>query len=142
MFKDGKLNVGGMIEQGQAMGAKYDTYAKENQGAIQSQAENFAKSMGVEVMMRSQELSSDSCPTILVLQDIYSSLNEQGFVYDAIVTLQPTSPLRTAIHIREACDLFTNDPDADSLVSCIRVPHIFHPESVMVMTSENYLQAY
>jgi len=47
MFKDGKLNVGGMIEQGQAMGAKYDTYANENKGAIQSQAENFAKSLGV-----------------------------------------------------------------------------------------------
>lgn len=44
---DGKMNVGGMIEAGKNMNAKYSQYAEENKGAIQGQAENFAKSMGV-----------------------------------------------------------------------------------------------
>ena len=42
---DGKMNVSGMIEQGQAMGAKYDAYAKENQGAIKEQGRGLVKSM-------------------------------------------------------------------------------------------------
>ena len=40
-------DIGSIINQGTALGGKIDAYAKENQGAIQSQAENFAKSMGI-----------------------------------------------------------------------------------------------
>lgn len=42
---DGKMNVSGMMEAGQAMGAKYDAYAKENQGAIKEQGRGLVKSM-------------------------------------------------------------------------------------------------
>ena len=42
-----KGDLGSVINQGTALGTKIDTYAKENQGAIQSQADNFAKSMGI-----------------------------------------------------------------------------------------------
>ena len=40
-------DIGSIINQGSALGTKIDAYAKENQGAIQSQADNFAKSMGI-----------------------------------------------------------------------------------------------
>ena len=42
-----KGDLGSVINQGTALGTKIDAYAKENQGAIQSQADNFAKSMGI-----------------------------------------------------------------------------------------------
>jgi len=42
---DGKMNVSGMMEAGQQMGAKYDAYAKENQGAINEQGRGLVKSM-------------------------------------------------------------------------------------------------
>jgi CMP-N,N'-diacetyllegionaminic acid synthase len=50
--------------------------------------------------------------------------------------------LRTVRHIEEAAALFASDPRADSLVSCIEVPHIFHPLSVMRRTAEGYLEPF
>jgi len=42
---DGKMNVSGMISSAQEMGKKYDTYAKENEGAIKDQSRGLVKSM-------------------------------------------------------------------------------------------------
>ena len=44
-FKDGKMNIGGMIESATKMGAKYDSYAKENSNAINDQGRGMVKSM-------------------------------------------------------------------------------------------------
>lgn len=44
-FKDGKMNIGGMIESATKMGAKYDSYAKENSSAINEQGRGMVKSM-------------------------------------------------------------------------------------------------
>jgi CMP-N-acetylneuraminic acid synthetase len=70
------------------------------------------------------------------------ALAEMGYMPDAVVTLQPTSPLRTARHISEAAIAFSGDPNADSLVSCVAVPHIYHPRSVMKLGAEGYLKAF
>ena len=45
-------------------------------------------------------------------------------------------------HIDEAADSFGADPRADSLVSCVEVPHIFHPLSVMRRNAEGYLEPF
>ena len=58
------------------------------------------------------------------------------------MTLQPTSPLRSAGHIDAAAELFESDVAADSLVSCIEVPHIFHPCSVMRKGDDGYLRPF
>ena len=87
-----------------------------------------AKQFGVEVIIRPSELAKDSTPTLPVLQHIVENINE---TFDAVVTLQPTSPLRTAKHINEAIELFKNDDMADSLVSVIEVPHNYMPEKLM-----------
>jgi len=56
-------------------------------------------------------------------------------VVDAIVLLQPTSPLRTAHHIREAVNVFhTQKPDA--LVSVVQVPHQYHPNALMCLEQD------
>mgnify|MGYP006090038449 FL=1 len=87
-----------------------------------------AKQFGVEVIIRPSELAKDSTPTLPVLQHIVNNINE---TFDAVVTLQPTSPLRVAKHINEAIELFKNDDMADSLVSVIEVPHNYMPEKLM-----------
>jgi len=43
----GKPNFGAMISEAEKMGAKYDTYAKENAPAIEKQGRDFAKSFGI-----------------------------------------------------------------------------------------------
>lgn len=97
---------------------------------------------GAEVMMRPPELAEDKTPTLPVLQDVVARLKSEGYLPDAVMTLQPTSPLRTASHINEAVAMFVNDPRADSLVSCIEVPHIFHPQSVMKENDNGYMVPY
>ena len=87
-----------------------------------------AKQFGVEVIIRPSELAKDSTPTLPVLQHIVNNINK---TFDAVVTLQPTSPLRVAKHINEAIELFKNDDMADSLVSVIEVPHNYMPEKLM-----------
>lgn len=97
---------------------------------------------GAEVIIRPADLAQNETPTLPVIQHALAELSKQNYTPDAVATLQPTSPLRTDKHIEEAIELFSNDPTADSLVSCMRVPHIFHPRSVMRITDAGYLEPY
>jgi CMP-N,N'-diacetyllegionaminic acid synthase len=101
-----------------------------------------SRNLGAEVRMRPAALSQDDTPTRAVLEHVIAELAAERYVADAVLTLQPTSPLRTAQHIDEAAALFAADEDADSLVSCVDVPHIFHPLSVMRRTPEGYLEPF
>ncbi len=98
-----------------------------------------SRGLGAEVLMRPVELASDEASTLSVLQHAVAELAGAGYRPDAVMTLQPTSPLRTSTHIDDAARAFTNDVSADSLVSCVEVPHVFHPQSVMRRTAEGYL---
>jgi len=103
-----------------------------------------ARQYGAEVpFLRPLELSQDETPTLPVLQNVVFELKSlENFVPDAVITLQPTSPLRTSEHIDNAIERLKEDPLADSLVSCIEVPHIFHPLSVMKKSQHGYLENY
>ncbi|MDX1912528.1 MAG: acylneuraminate cytidylyltransferase family protein [Saprospiraceae bacterium] len=89
-----------------------------------------AHEAGAEVLIRPAELSDDHSPTLPVLQH---ALRYAGSDYQAVVTLQPTSPFRTAEHINTALVMFNQHPEADALVSVVALPHQFHPMSVMEM---------
>lgn len=76
---------------------------------------------GLEVpFMRPPELARDDTPTIPVLQDVVRKLEAMGQQYDAILTLQPTNPLRTAEDIDGAIDLLERTA-ADSVISFVDV---------------------
>lgn len=92
-----------------------------------------ARDCNAEVMMRPVELARDNTPTIPVLQHVIESIEED---FDFIVTLQPTSPFRTELHINEALRLFENDTTADTLVSVTEVPHNMVPSSLMSLQNE------
>lgn len=98
-----------------------------------------SRQLGAEAILRPVELAQDKTPTLPVLQHVVAALRETGYRPDAVMTLQPTSPLRTARHIDEAAAMFAADAGADSLVSTVDVPHIFHPLSVMRRDAEGYL---
>jgi CMP-N,N'-diacetyllegionaminic acid synthase len=102
----------------------------------------ISRGLGAEVRIRPAPLAQDDTPTRAVLEHVVAELVAESYVSDAVLTLQPTSPLRTVRHIEEAAALFASDPRADSLVSCIEVPHIFHPLSVMRRTAEGYLEPF
>lgn len=103
----------------------------------------ISRDLGAEVVMRPPELAADDTPTLPVLRHVAETLETaEGWACDAVMTLQPTSPLRTARHIDEAAALFAADASADSLVSCIPVPHIFHPRSVMRLDADGSLRPF
>lgn len=76
----------------------------------------IAKRNGAEIIMRGEALSDDKASTFMVIEDILN--NRLNDVYDYFVLLQPTSPLRSEIHIREAAIKFESHYDSfDFLVS-------------------------
>jgi CMP-N-acetylneuraminic acid synthetase len=82
---------------------------------------------------RPAELAADTTPILDVLQHVLQTLSAaEQYHPDAVVLLQPTSPLRTAQHIDAAVSLL-RDTGADSVVTVVRVPHQFNPVSVMRM---------
>lgn len=87
--------------------------------------------LGIEVpFMRPAELSGDEASSMGVIAHALDWLESNGETVEALVLLQPTSPLRSAAQIDEAIERFRAS-DADTLVSVIEVPHRFHPESLM-----------
>jgi CMP-N-acetylneuraminic acid synthetase len=100
------------------------------------------RSLGAAVRIRPACLGADDTPTRAVLAHVVAELEGEAYRPDAVLTLQPTSPLRTAQHIDAAAARFAADPRADSLVSCVAVPHVFHPLSVMRRTEEGYLEPF
>jgi len=76
---------------------------------------------GLEVpFLRPPELARDDTPTIPVLQDVVQKLGAAGDVYDAILVLQPTTPLRRPEDIDGAIELLEKT-GADSVISFVDV---------------------
>lgn len=85
-----------------------------------------AKESEVDIpFIRPEELACDTATSISVIQHAVEFLEKQGELYDYIITIQPTSPLRTEEHIDSAIELIENNSDADSLVSVTKVD--YHP---------------
>ncbi len=94
-----------------------------------------AELLGCRVIMRPDHLATDTAGTLAVLQHAVSQIDEY---FEFVVTLQPTSPLRTHVHINEALSLIDNDSNADSLVSVVKVPHNFSISKQMLL-GDGYL---
>jgi CMP-N,N'-diacetyllegionaminic acid synthase len=76
-----------------------------------------ARLAGAEVpWLRPAELAQDETSTEAVLLDVVAKVSNDGNRPDAIILLQPTSPLRHAHSIAQAITLFEKDT-ADSLLS-------------------------
>ena len=94
------------------------------------------RALGLEVpFMRPANLASDEAPMLAVLQHATDALGREGFAAEAVVLLQPTSPMRRADHIDAAIDLLAAT-GADSVVSVVEVPHQFSPVSVMTLDDD------
>jgi len=61
--------------------------------------------------IRPDYLATDTATTNDVLFHAINFYESRGDFYDVVVLLQPTSPLRNSIHVKEAIELYTNDID-------------------------------
>ena len=84
---------------------------------------DVAKSYQCEVpFIRPENLSSDETPTIDVLIHAYKYFTENKKVYDYLILLEPTSPLRNSNDIDVAMEMLdSNRENADSIVGVEKV---------------------
>lgn len=100
-----------------------------------------SRKSGAEVpFMRPAGLADDAAPMLGVLRHALEWHEGTLGALEAVVLLQPTSPLRQARHIDEAVALFRSS-GASSVVSVMEVPHQFNPTSVMSLR-EGVLQPF
>jgi CMP-N-acetylneuraminic acid synthetase len=71
---------------------------------------------------RPAELATDTATTVEAVADALDWLASQGKHYDAVILLQPTSPLRSAQHINEAIEQWLTVP-SQPLVSVCEPSH-------------------
>lgn len=96
-----------------------------------------ARRIGLEVpFMRPARFAGDSSPMIDVAVHALGALAADGYRPDALVLLQPTSPLRTAEHIRHALELLA---DNDAVCTVVPIPQDLCPHYLMKIGENGYL---
>lgn len=78
----------------------------------------IARGAGAEAIMRSAELATDTATTYAVIEDLLQ--NRIDTPCDYFVLLQTTSPMRTAAHIREACELFESREEGIHFLAAVK----------------------
>lgn len=83
----------------------------------------IARMYGAEVpFLRSDFASSDTASSWDVVREVLENYKKMGQNFDTVCLLQPTSPLRNAIDIREGYNLF-RDKLADAITSVTPMEH-------------------
>lgn len=84
---------------------------------------DISRKFGASVpFLRSNELSSDTASSWDVVKDVLARYEELGKIFEYVVLLQPTSPLRTSQDIQDAFSLLI-EKDANAVVSVCEVDH-------------------
>lgn len=83
---------------------------------------NVAKQYGAEVIIRPKELATDLTPSEPVIEHVIKSLQSKNENFDILVLLQPTSPLRDYLDVKQSLELFINS-GASSLISVYELCH-------------------
>jgi CMP-N-acetylneuraminic acid synthetase len=93
-----------------------------------------SRAMGIDVpWLRPATLSTDTTPTLeVLLHALKWSVEKLNPAPEFAVLLEPTAPLRKPEHIDEAISLLMNS-DADCVAAVSVLPHIFHPEEILVI---------
>lgn len=97
-----------------------------------------AKRLGASFpFKRPKELAEDTSKTIDAIVYTIDKLKEEKLLYDYVLTLQPTQPLRKAFHIDEAIEKVI-DAGEDSLISISEVDD--HPVLMKTINASGYLE--
>ena len=100
------------------------------------------RAMGADVpWLRPAALSTDTTPTLdVIVHALEWAIQELTPVPEFAVLLEPTAPLRKGEQIDEAISLLMNS-DADCVAAVSELPHVFHPEEVLI-AENGLLQPY
>jgi CMP-N,N'-diacetyllegionaminic acid synthase len=90
----------------------------------------------VIALKRPEELSDDISPAIDYVRHALINLETNDKIYDLVVILQPSSPLRTAHDIDACIEKLLQHTEADSCVSVVKVDHMVHPVKLKKLKGE------
>ena len=101
---------------------------------------DIALGMGISIpSLRPKELAYDSSKSIDVVLHCVKEQFNRGFIYDAVILLQPTSPFREENLIENTLRVF-EERKADSLVTVRKVPDHFNPHWVFESDEQKMLK--
>jgi CMP-N-acetylneuraminic acid synthetase len=80
--------------------------------------------------IRPQNISKDNTEMIDVVKHLIKFTEKEKYNFDALIILQPTSPLRKISDLNKACKIFSKK-NWDSLISTIPIPHQFSNNLVL-----------
>jgi len=80
---------------------------------------------GAEIIKRPENLASDTATSESVVKHAIDCLESTGEVFEVVILLQPTSPLRTYFDIDSAFDIFFKDSKTTSVISGYKVDNKF-----------------
>ena len=104
-------------------------------------AEESKKAGALVPFIRPKNLSKDTTPTLPVLKHAVNFIEKKDDVdIDWILTLQPTSPLRTVTDIKRCINYMYKNKNIDSVVSVSKVIHS-HPVFLKLI-KKKYLKPY
>lgn len=79
-----------------------------------------AAGCGSPVLRRRPDLAADDTPMVdVVLDALAHAEREAGEEYDAVVLLQPTSPVRTGKDIDASLEILEGDPETEAVISVV-----------------------
>jgi N-acylneuraminate cytidylyltransferase len=83
---------------------------------------DVSKRCGAEVINRPESLARDDSPTISAVIHALGKFEAEGYVPEAVILLQPTSPLRTFNDVDSALELFFQE-ECESVISVCEIEH-------------------
>lgn len=98
-----------------------------------------AQEYGATVLMRSKKLATDTASVAQVCLDVLSNYSERGEDFDVLAILLPSSPLREAVHLKEAMEKFLLK-DADYLMST--TDYTYSPFRALKENEDGFLEVF
>jgi CMP-N,N'-diacetyllegionaminic acid synthase len=84
------------------------------------QIAEVGKSFGCDVVMRDEINARDNAPVINTVIQTIEFFEERAMYFDAVILLQPTSPLRTGVDIDNAIKMLKSK-ETDAVISMVKV---------------------
>ncbi|HBK72112.1 MAG TPA: acylneuraminate cytidylyltransferase [Flavobacteriaceae bacterium] len=91
---------------------------------LSSDSEKILKSckkFNIEFNKREQKLSSDISPIIDTVFEILNKYDKEHVEFDAVLLLQPTSPIKTGVDIDNAISLLEKNKEINSVISVVEM---------------------
>jgi len=81
----------------------------------------IAEKTGTQVIQRPKEIAMDTSSVVDAALHVLKALETKNYHFDAVMLLQPTSPIRTGEDVDKAIGLLEESHEIDGVISVIRV---------------------